>query len=252
MKKLPIEVDELTQKLKERENTSLNHEDIKTDKNIKLWTGTTNKVALDALFTAVTRNLKKVRYRSGPLKFSLKGKNLTKNLVQTEAFQRRRVLADQDETSPGVKQCRPDSKICCFHHKCLKYFHNWIKVLANQLRSMVYNPSIDVVKKTLPKKFRKPGYSKVRHIIDCREIFIEIHNDPVLKAATWSDRYSKRCIQFCIRGLGWVNIQCPFDTRGKFFVILEAHDEVMADRGFTIMEDLLIRNARLHIMRVYL
>ena len=74
MKKLPIEVDELTQKLKERENTSLNHEDIKTDKNIKLWTGTTNKVALDALFTAVTRNLKKVRYRSGPLKFSLKGK----------------------------------------------------------------------------------------------------------------------------------------------------------------------------------
>ena len=42
MKKLQVEVDELTQKLKERENTSLNHEDIKTDKNIKLWTGTTN------------------------------------------------------------------------------------------------------------------------------------------------------------------------------------------------------------------
>ena len=57
-------------------------------------------------------------------------------------------------------------------------FTTWIKVLANQLRCMVYNPPIDVVKKILPKKFRKPGYSKVRHVIDCMEIFIETPSDP--------------------------------------------------------------------------
>ena len=44
-------------------------------------------------------------------------------------------------------------------------------MLANQLRCMVHNPSIDVDKKTF--KFRKPEYSKARHIIDCAEIFIE-------------------------------------------------------------------------------
>ena len=54
----------------------------------------------------------------------------------------------------------------------------WIKVRANQLRCMVYNPPIDVVKKILPKKFRKPGYSKVRYVIDCMEIFIETPSDP--------------------------------------------------------------------------
>lgn len=32
-----------------------------------------------------------------------------------------------------------------------------------------------------------------------------------------------------------------------FYEILEPYDEVMADRGFTITEDLLLRNARLHI-----
>lgn len=33
----------------------------------------------------------------------------------------------------------------------------------------------------------------------------------------------------------------------SFYDILEPYDEVMADRGFTITEDLLLRNARLHI-----
>ncbi|KAK2560667.1 hypothetical protein P5673_016427 [Acropora cervicornis] len=42
-------------------------------------------------------------------------------------------------------------------------------------------------RKTLPKKFRKPGYSKVRHIIECTELFIETPSDPALNAATWSD-----------------------------------------------------------------
>jgi len=32
-----------------------------------------------------------------------------------------------------------------------------------------------------------------------------------------------------------------------FYDILEQHDEVMADRGFTIAEDLLLQHAKLHI-----
>ncbi|KAK2547382.1 hypothetical protein P5673_032697 [Acropora cervicornis] len=32
-----------------------------------------------------------------------------------------------------------------------------------------------------------------------------------------------------------------------FYDILEQHDEVMADRGFTIAEDLLLQDAKLHI-----
>ena len=54
----------------------------------------------------------------------------------------------------------------------------------------MYNPSKDVVKKTLPAKFKKPGYliANVRHIIDCTEIFIETPNcNPTVRAATWSE-----------------------------------------------------------------
>jgi len=59
--------------------------------------------------------------------------------------------------------------------------------LASELKCLIYNPSMEVVKKTLPKKFKKPGYCKVRQIIDCTEIFIEIPSDPVIRASMWSD-----------------------------------------------------------------
>ena len=66
-------------------------------------------------------------------------------------------------------------------------FTTRIKILSKELGFLVYNPSKDVVKKTLPAKFKKRGYSNVRHIIDCTEIFIETPSNPTVKAATWSD-----------------------------------------------------------------
>ena len=66
-------------KLKEREKTCLSHEDIKTDKNIKLLMGIPTKVAFDALFTTVSRNVKKIRYCTGSLKCSQKGRNFKKS-----------------------------------------------------------------------------------------------------------------------------------------------------------------------------
>lgn len=64
---LQREVDELTKKLKhcqdklkEREKKSLSHTDLKkTDKIIKLQTGIPTRAAFDALFSVVTKNVKK-------------------------------------------------------------------------------------------------------------------------------------------------------------------------------------------------
>ena len=82
---------------------------------------------------------------------------------------------------------------------------------------------MEVVKKTLPKKFKKPGYCKVRHIIDCTEIFIETPSDPVIRASTWSDykhhntaqnpsfNHPKWGLQLHLRGMGWAHLRRPFD-----------------------------------------
>ena len=66
-------------------------------------------------------------------------------------------------------------------------FTTWVKLLASELGCLIYNPSYEVFRNTLPKKFHKPGYSKVRHTIACTEVFIETPSDPALKATTWSD-----------------------------------------------------------------
>ena len=43
-------------------------------------------------------------------------------------------------------------------------FTTWVKLLASELGCLIYKPSYEVFRKTLPKKFHKPGYSKVRRL----------------------------------------------------------------------------------------
>jgi len=138
-------------------------------------------------------------------------------------------------------------------------FTTWIKLLASELGCMVYNPSLDVVKKTLPNKFNKPGYLRVRHIIDCTEIFIETPSDPYLKAATWSDYKHHNTVKILVSitpngafnfisdAWGGRTSDVYLTRESGFYEILEPYDDVMADRGFTIAEDLVLRHARLHI-----
>ena len=111
----------------------------------------------------------------------------------------------------------------------------------------------------MPKKFRKPGYSKVRHKIECTEVFIETPSDPALKAATWSDYKHHHTAKILLSIIPNGAFNFVSETWGDrtsdvhvtresgFYDILEQHDEFMADRGFTIAEDLLLQHAKLHI-----
>ena len=111
----------------------------------------------------------------------------------------------------------------------------------------------------LPKRFRNPKYSNVRHIIDCTEMFIETPKDPRLKATTWSDYKHHQTLKvlvsilpcglfnFVSEGWGGRTSDVAFTRESGFYDILEYDDHVMADKGFTIAEDLLIRHCRLHI-----
>lgn len=73
------------------------------------------------------------------------------------------------------------------HSTVSTIFNTWVTILASELKFLMYNPSMEVVKKALPKKFKKPGYCKVRNIIDCTKIFIQTPSDPVIRASVWSD-----------------------------------------------------------------
>ena len=51
------------------------------------------------------------------------------------------------------------------------------RVLSSELKCLIYNPPLEVLKENLPKKFKKPDYSNTKHIIDCTEVFIETPSD---------------------------------------------------------------------------
>lgn len=67
-----------------------------------------------------------------------------------------------------------------------KYFYDGLFVIYSKLRSLVYWPTRDNIKKTMPETFKRKFGTNVVIIIDCFEIFIEIPSTLVAKAQTWS------------------------------------------------------------------
>ena len=158
---------------------------------MNLLTGIPTRAAFDALFDMVKKNVKKLRYWTGPVKSTRKGRNFKKS---PKKFGPKRELTEKDEFLLTMMKLRLGStnadlaqRFAVSATTVTNIFTTWVKLLASELGCLIYNPSYEVFRKTLPKKFHKPGYSKVRHIIDCTEVFIETPSDPALKAATWSD-----------------------------------------------------------------
>ena len=254
LKKAENELTILKEKLKKvRESKGLKCGDLKTDKEVNLLTGIPTRAAFDVLFDMVKKNVKKLRYWTGPVKSTRKGRNFKKS---PKKFGPKRELTEKDEFLLTMMKLRLGStnadlaqRFAVSATTVTNVFTTWVKLLASELGCL----------KTLPKKFHKPGYSKVRHIIDCTEVFIETPSDPALKAATWSDykhHHTTKILlsitpngafNFVSKAWGGRTSDVHVTRESGFYDILEQHDEVMADRGFTIAEDLLLQHAKLHI-----
>jgi len=198
----------------------------------------------------VNKNVKKLKYWTGPVKSTRKGRNFKKS---PKTFGQKRELTEKMNFIDLAQRYAVSATIVT------NIFTTWVKLLASELGCLIYNPSYEVFRKTLPKKFHKPGYSEVRHIIDCTEIFIETPSDPALKAATWSDYKHHHptkillfitpngAFNFVSKAWGGRTSDVHVTGESGFYDTFEQHDEVMADRGFTIAEELLLRHAKLHI-----
>lgn len=264
LKKIQTELDLLKIKLKHSNKyKGLKCGDLKTDKEVNLLTGIPTRQAFNVIFDMVNSNVKKVRYWYGPKKSTLKGRKFKKS---PKKFGPKRELTKKDEFLLTMMKLRLGStnvdlaqRFSVSATTVTNIFTTWVKVLASELGCLIYNPTFEVFRRTLPAKFQKPGYSKVRHIIDCTEVFIETPSDPALKAATWSDYKHHNtakilvsitpngAFNFVSKGWGGRTSDVYVTRESGFYDILERHDHVMADRGFTIAEDLLLRHATLHI-----
>ena len=137
-------------------------------------------------------------------------------------------------------------------------FITWIKLMSKELSVLIIWPTRSQIKKTLPSCFRKL-YPKVRCIIDCFECFTETPSGLDLAATMWSEykhHYTLKAL-VAITPNGAISYISPtyggrasdiFIVKDSGFLdLLQPFDEVMADRGFKIKEELMIKMCTLCI-----
>ena len=134
------------------------------------------------------------------------------------------------------------------------FFTTWIRVLSKLLGHalMTWLPQ-EAVRSNLPGVFIKAGYKKCRVILDCAEVFIERPKSLINQACTWSEYKHHNTIKFLvgISPTGYITFLSDcYGGRASdryivkdsgFYDLLERENMVMADRGFQIHDELLLR-----------
>ncbi|XP_071649786.1 uncharacterized protein [Temnothorax longispinosus] len=129
-------------------------------------------------------------------------------------------------------------------------FNKTVPILSHLLKTLIFFPNPDLVKKTLPIPFRS-SYNHVQSIVDALEIQIEKPSDPVNQALTWSEYKKCNTIKYLIScgPDGFINfISTGYGGRISDVLLFEKCGildqlpekcAVMADRGFKNIKSLL-------------
>ena len=140
-----------------------------------------------------------------------------------------------------------------------RILRSWLPKLSTfMVNNLIYWPGKKALRKNLPDCFKKL-YKKCVCIIDCTEVFIERPYNLNARAKTWSNykntntiKYLVSCapsgaISFISEGWGGRASDKEITSKCGFLDLVENGDQVLADRGFTINEELAVKGAVLVI-----
>jgi len=131
-----------------------------------------------------------------------------------------------------------------------------IPIMAQKLKFMIQWPNKEVTLRNLPTSFKR-RFKNCKVIIDCTEFFIERPFNLKTRAQTWSNYKHHHtlkaligitpygAISFVSKMWGGRISDKDLTARSAFYQKLERGDQVMADRGFTISQELAVRGAHL-------
>ena len=130
--------------------------------------------------------------------------------------------------------------------------------LAKKLAFLIQWPDKDNLLLNMPHVF-KHAYPRCRSIIDCFEVFIQRPGQLTARAQTWSNYKHNNTIKFLVsitptgaisfvsKAFGGRTSDKIITQRSGFLDKIEHGDQILADRGFLIAEDIANRNASLVI-----
>lgn len=127
-----------------------------------------------------------------------------------------------------------------------------------ELNPLVFWPDKDIVLRTMPSSLQGK-YRNLRCTIDCTEVFIEKPRNLHLQALTWSEYKHNNTIKFLVaiapngmisfisKTWGGRASDNVITQQSGFLNLIDPGDLILADRGFLLREELLIRQATLEI-----
>lgn len=141
-----------------------------------------------------------------------------------------------------------------------RYVTTWISYLYHHLKEVKWMPEVEQVRATLPHSFQQ-AYSTTFAIIDGSELFIQTPSNLQLQSSTWSSYKHHNTAKFliactpngCICFISPLYVGSISDVEltrvSGFLQELEGKDGIsdMADRGFTIKDQLKKINVELNI-----
>lgn len=245
-------------------HTTMTNNIVKDDSKTRLYTGLPNADVFDRLYKHLLPRAKRLTYWSGSKKIvSTKAKRVFKK--SPKKFGPKRKLSVKDELVMTLMKCKVGMNselLGDFFGVQLsvvsQVLNTWLKFLAYELKPLIHWPDKEITKETLPHVYSSIA-PNLRCIIDCTEIFIERPRDMELQAQTWSDYKKNNTLKFLVAmapngSISYISEAYGGRTSDRFIVmdsgflnLIDPTDEVMADRGFPIQSDLVMRQAKLII-----
>ena len=232
---------------------------IKSDEKMNFYTGITTVAAFHDIFSLIEPNLPKVKYWRGT-KRSIVSSKVCKSIKPKKLPSQDEFLLTLMKLRLGLLNEDLADRFGISPTTCSNTFKTWIRMLRILLGDSLVNwLPIEAIRDHLPEMYSKAGHHNLRCIIDCTEIYIERPKSLDLQAQTWSDYKSHNTIKFLIgiSPTGYITYLSDCYTGRSsdkyicsdsgFYNLLERGDEIMADRGFQIKEDLLLRYCNLSV-----
>ena len=236
-------------------------DDIKTDEKINFYTGITSLENFKAIFKMLSPLIPFITLWRGPKKII--SQTVRPNKI---VFARSRKLTLKNELLLTLMKLRLGlltedlaDRFGVSNGTCSETFRSWIRFLSMTIGNLVKWLPKESVQENMPRIFKKAGYGNVRIIIDCSEFFIERPKSLEAQAQTWSDYKSHKTLKFLIgiSPTGYITfLSNCYGGRASdkyicqdsgFYNHLDPYDDVMADRGFTIREELYLNFCKLII-----
>jgi len=224
-----------------------------SDENAQLYTGLPNVATFNALLEYLRPKAEKLTYWRG---------NNTTDRVGTHGPSR--TLSIDNEFFAVLVRLRLglliediSQRFCMSKTHFSKMFNTWIRFLRLELELLFPFPSRDSINENAPASFAK--FPNTRIILDCTEIFVQKPSALQAQRQTWSS-YKHRNTYKILVGIApdgtviYVSSLYGGAASDRFIVnnsgvikLLQSGDNVMADRGFDISDDLSKYGATLNI-----